>query len=127
MSMRKQYNFWPGKNGLDAWDVDRLIELSSGFPISEVSIDEIREIDSAYWSTGSSSKPTVRNFVEHFKLMVDADLDFPIVLNVDGRVMDGMHRFAKALIEGRKTIRTVRFDYQPEPDFVNCDPEQLPY
>jgi len=127
MPMRKQYNFWPGKNGLDAWDVDRLIKLSSSFPISEVSIDEIKEIDSAYWSTGNSSKPTVRDFVEHFKLMVEADLDFPIILNVDGRVMDGMHRIAKALIEGRKTIRAVRFDYQPKPDFINCHPEELPY
>ena len=23
--MRKQYHFWAGKDGLDAWDVDRLI------------------------------------------------------------------------------------------------------
>lgn len=28
--MRKQYHFWPGEKGLDAWDVDRLIALSSG-------------------------------------------------------------------------------------------------
>ncbi len=27
-SVRKQYHFWPGAEGLDAWDVDRLVELS---------------------------------------------------------------------------------------------------
>ena len=31
--MRKQYNFWPGPVGLDAWDVDRLIELSRDLPV----------------------------------------------------------------------------------------------
>jgi hypothetical protein len=25
--VRKQYHFWPGEHGVDAWDVDRLIEL----------------------------------------------------------------------------------------------------
>jgi len=25
--MRKQYHFWPGEGGMDAWDVDHLIEL----------------------------------------------------------------------------------------------------
>lgn len=125
--MRKQYNFWPGENGLDAWDVDRLIRLSAGFPITEVLIEEIREIDTSYWGTGNSSKLTVRDFADHFKLMIEADLDYPVILNVDGRVMDGMHRIAKALAEGHKTIRAVRFDYQPEPDFLDCDPERLPY
>lgn len=52
--MRKQYNFWPSKIGLDAWDVDRLIELSKDFPITEILIDEIKEIDTVYWSTGSA-------------------------------------------------------------------------
>jgi hypothetical protein len=30
--MRKHYHFQPGAAGLDAWDIDRLIELSRGLP-----------------------------------------------------------------------------------------------
>jgi len=26
--VRKQYSFWAGEDGLDAWDVDKLIELA---------------------------------------------------------------------------------------------------
>ncbi len=125
--MRKQYNFRPGVEGLDAWDVDRLIVLSSSFPVAEIAISEIKEIDLPYWSIGSDDAPTVRDFAEHFSLMMEADLSYPIILNIDGRVMDGMHRVAKALSEGRTTIRAVRFEYQPQPDFENCDPDALPY
>lgn len=125
--MRKQYNFWPGTHGLDAWDVDRLIELSAEFPIVDFPIEEIKEIESSYWNRGNDSKLTVRDIVDHFKLMIEADLEYPIILNVDGRVMDGMHRIAKALAAGHKTIKAVRFDYQPEPDFTDCVPDQLPY
>jgi hypothetical protein len=48
--MRKQYHFWPGQNGLDAWDVDRLVELSRDFPLREVPIETIWELDTPYWS-----------------------------------------------------------------------------
>jgi hypothetical protein len=47
--MRKQYHFWPTDNGFDAWDIDRLIELSRGLPIETVEMDSIAEIDSLYW------------------------------------------------------------------------------
>jgi hypothetical protein len=44
-----------------------------------------------------------------------------------GRVMDGMHRIARALLEGEPTIRAVRFDVHPEPDLRDCLPGDLPY
>jgi hypothetical protein len=41
--------------------------------------------------------------------------------------MDGMHRIARALLEGRTTIPAVRFSTDPEPDYRNCRPADLPY
>jgi len=64
---------------------------------------------------------------EHARLIATADLAYPIILAVDGRVMDGMHRVARALLEGRPTIAAVRFAGPIEPDFRNCRPEDLPY
>ena len=125
--MRKQYHFWPGERGLDAWDVDRLIELSSALPVREVALDSIDEIDSVYWFDDQIDRPTVRRVVEHLRLIEDVDLSHPIILGVDGRVMDGMHRIAKALLEGRSTISAVRFATHPDPDYRNCRPEDLPY
>jgi hypothetical protein len=41
--------------------------------------------------------------------------------------MDGMHRVARALVEGRKTITAVRLLKVPDPDYRDCRPDELPY
>jgi hypothetical protein len=104
-----------------------LIELSRDLPVIEVPLDSVGEVDSNYWFGGGFGDPTVRKVVEHMQLVQDVDPTFPIILGVDSRVMDGMHRIARALLEGKPTIRAVRFDMHPEPDFRDCSPEELPY
>ena len=96
--VRKQYNFWPGEQGLDAWDVDRLIQLSETLPVRDVAIEAIAEIDSDYWFSYGPIVPTVRRVVEHMRLTNEADLSFPIILAASGRVMDGMHRVADSRV-----------------------------
>jgi hypothetical protein len=125
--VRKQYHFWPGEHGFDAWDVDRLIELSKPLPVKEVELATIDEIDSVYWFDDRSQRPTVRRVVDHARLIEAVDLSYPIILGFDGRVMDGMHRIAKALLLGRETISAVQFEAHVEPDYRNCRPEDLPY
>jgi hypothetical protein len=125
--VRKQYHFWPAERGCDAWDVDRLIELSRDLAVERVRLDSIREIDSVYWFDGSEEVPTVRKVVEHATRMTEVDMSLPIILRHDGRVMDGMHRIARALLEGRSEIKAVRFRSPPDPDYRNCLPHELPY
>ena len=125
--MRKQYHFRRTDHGLLAWDVDRLVELSAGFTPIEVPLSEIRELDETFWFDHEDLEPTCRRVALHARLMNETDLSHPIVLSQGGRVMDGMHRVCKALIEGRETIRAVRFDVDPEPDYVDVDPDELPY
>ena len=124
--MRKQYHFWPGEHGLDAWDVDRLIDLSAGLPVEDLSIDTIHEVDTVYWFD-DSHRPTVRAVIEHARLIADVDVSFPVIVGPDGRVMDGMHRIARAILEGRETIRAVRFASVPSPDHRNVEPADLEY
>lgn len=124
--MRKQYHFWPGASGLDAWAVDRLVELSRDFPIADVDISTIGDVDAVYWFDETET-PTVRWVVEHIRLIEEVDVEYPIILGPDGQVMDGMHRIARALLEGRATIRAVRFEHLPEPDHRDCRPSELPY
>ena len=124
--MRKQYHFWPGAHGLDAWDVDRLIALAEGLPAEPVDVADIAEIDSEYWFD-EWQRPTVRSIVEHVRLIAEADLSYPVILGPDGRVMDGMHRIARALVEQREVVDAVRLPELPPPDFVDCRPDELPY
>ena len=124
--MRKQYHFWPGKRGLDAWDVDRLVRLAVDLPVERVALADIREIDSVYWFD-DWHRPTVRNVVQHWRLMQQTGTAYPVILGPDGRVMDGMHRIARALVEQREAIDAVRFAVLPPPDHVDCRPQDLPY
>lgn len=125
--MRKQYHFRPSAKGLLAWDVERLVDLSKNLARRRVRIEDIDEIDEVYWFDDDEQTPTSRRVIEHARLIHEADLSYPIILSADGRVMDGMHRVGKALLEGRSEIEAVKFDEDPEPDFVGRRPSTLPY
>jgi hypothetical protein len=124
--VRKQYHFRRGRSGLDAWDVDRLVALVADQPVEEVPLAEIRELDESYWFDHGYS-PTVRSVVDHARLIAEVDVRCPIVIDPDGRVMDGMHRVARALLDGRETLAARRLAILPEPDFTDCVPDDLPY
>ena len=90
-------------------------------------LDSIRELDETFWFGDKSDKPTCRAIVEHLRLIEEVDLIYPIILSSDGRVMDGMHRVAKALLEGKEKIEAVQFSKDPEPDYENVQQDDLPY
>lgn len=123
--MRKQYFFRPSSRGLLAWDVDRLVALTRGFPRVRVALADIRELDEPLF--GPEEPATWRGLLMHVRLMDAADLQYPIILAADGRVMDGMHRVASAVRAGQESIEAVRFATDPEPDHVGREPAELPY
>ena len=125
--MRKQYHFWPSHGGLMAWEVERLIDLSKDLRRTRVRLSSIREMDEVYWFDDETELPTCRKVLLHMRLINEADLSDPIILGADGRVMDGMHRVAKALLQGREEIEAVQFERDPEPDYVGRRPSELPY
>jgi hypothetical protein len=101
--------------------------LSADLPLRAVPLESIKDLDTEYWFDGSWEVPTVRKVVDHLRLIQEVDPSYPIILGADGRVMDGMHRVARALLEAHTSIRAVRFAVDPEPDYRNCRPEDLPY
>ncbi|HMB91075.1 MAG TPA: hypothetical protein VKP65_09535 [Rhodothermales bacterium] len=124
--MRKQYHVRPSEHGRLIWDVDRLVALTANFPRRQVPMHAIRELDEAYWF-GNGTCPTCRAVADHAWLIQETDLCHPIILSADGRVMDGMHRVARAYLEGHTTIEAVQFEVDPEPDYIDVDLDDLPY
>ena len=100
----------------------RLWRLAAGLPVTEVAIDDIPEFDEDCWF-GDRNTPTCKAVADHARRIMTADLSHPVILNADGRLMDGGHRIARAWIEGRKTVQAVRFPVTPEPDEIR--PEVL--
>jgi len=127
LQLRKQYHFRPSPKGYYAWDVDRLVELTKNFDRQWVKIESIQEIDQEFWFGDKHDKPTCRAIVGHMRLIQETDFNYPIILSSDGRLMDGMHRVAKALLEGKKTIETIQFSQDPIPDYKDVLPDDLPY
>ena len=123
--MRKQYFFRASPRGLLAWDVDRLVHLTRALPVRAVPLEEIPTLDEPVF--GDDEPATWRALVAHVQLLQAADLAYPIILAADGVVMDGRHRAARALLEGRRSVDAVQFREDPPPDYVGRGPEELPY
>jgi hypothetical protein len=125
--MRAQYHFRSSERGLLAWDVRKLILLTGGLRPVSVPLSEIRELDQAFWFEHGGESPTCRSIAVHAKLIGEADLSYPIILDPDGRVMDGIHRVCKALMGGAESIAAYQLAELPEPHSVGVSAEELPY
>jgi hypothetical protein len=125
--MRKQYHLRQSPCGLLAWDVDRLIALTADLIPQMKPLAAIRELDEPFWFGGGSEAATCRAVADHARLIAETDLSYPIILGADGRVMDGMHRVARAYLEGRDVIMAVQLTVDPAPDFIGVDEAALPY
>lgn len=126
MELHQQYHFRKSDKGLLAWDVLKLIELTKDFEVTEVPLTEIRELKETYWFS-LGAPPITENIAQHAKQIYEADLSYPIILCPEGRVMDGMHRICKALIEEHEFILAVKLTELDEPDHIGKQPNELPY
>jgi hypothetical protein len=102
--------------GERAWYVETVWAAARDRPVEPVALDTVRELDEDCWFRGG--RATVRDVVEHARMINAADLDIPIILAADGQVLDGMHRVAKAALDGRPTVPGQRLLVDPEPDWL---------
>jgi GNAT superfamily N-acetyltransferase len=125
--VRTQYHFHTNTDGRrDAWEVTRLIEQSRSLRVTQRETSSFGEVDQVYWFD-DYYRPTVRQVIEHAGLIRDVETHYPVITAADGRVMDGMHRVARAIMDGRTSVDVVRFETDPEPTYLDCRPDTLPY
>lgn len=98
-------------DGESAWLVETLWEAAKKLPIYEVPVIAM-QTDFAIWDD-----MTFMEFLSHVKLVNEADMDYPIILTPGGNIADGRHRFGKAIVEGRTTVKVQRLAFMPDPDF----------
>ena len=102
--------------GRGFWLTERLWKAAVGLPVFRVTIAEIPEFDRDCWFDGRP--PNLREVAMHARRIMAADLAYPIIFSAGGGWLDGGHRISKAWIEGRTEIDAVRFEVDPEPDWV---------
>ncbi len=97
--------------GKHKWNVSRLLQLTKDFPVMNIPLEHLN----IYYTYKNLS---LREMVMHMRAVLDSDLNYPIILDEDGEVMDGRHRIMHALLKGKKKIKAVRFEKNPEPDEI---------
>lgn len=85
-----------------------------------MAIDSIAEFDLNCWFR-AETPPTCRRVAEHARRIFEANLEHPVILASDGRLMDGGHRIAKAWMTGLTEVLAVRFETAPPPDVVRMN------
>ena len=99
-------------DGKGRYVVGNLISRAKELPIKEMPMEHL-----GLYGICIDAGDSMMGFVRHMKGVMDADLQYPIILDEDGYIMDGRHRVAKALLEGKETIKYVRFEETPDPDY----------
>ena len=109
----------PVPGGRAFWWTESLWAAAADLPVVELPIAQICEFDEDCWFDGRA--PTCREVAEHARRIDQADLAHPVIISSDGHLMDGGHRIAKAWLDGRRVVDAVRFDVDPEPDWVEVE------
>ncbi len=126
--MRQQYHSRKVGEDIHIWNVNELVKKAEKLSIIEVPLSDIKELDEAFWYVeNDENTPTCRSVANHAKLIEETNLKYPVLMCAEGRMVDGMHRVCKAYIQGMKTIKAVKFDPMPEPDYKNVNLKHLPY
>jgi hypothetical protein len=102
-------------DGKKRWFVTRLIAAAKHLEVQEMPLSGLNTFSLCPCPT------TMADFVDDVKKVIDADFSYPIILDDEGYVMDGRHRIAKALLDDEKTIKFVRFEVTPSPDYYADD------
>lgn len=106
-----------------SWQVTDLWELASELPVREMKPVDLPEFDklmdnqagNVWWSRARGVRGvfSMWDFRIHCERVLKTDLNYPIILNPHGGLMDGVHRVMKALILGEK-VKVVQFVEWPK-------------
>ena len=98
-----------GDNG-DTWNMAAVVNYAKNLEVFDIPLKHLCidcKIDNS----------TIKDFVSHMQMVTDANLEQPIILDDNGRIFDGRHRVAKAILDGKDSIKAVRFIKDPPVTF----------
>lgn len=97
------------------WDLNKIWELSKDFEVKEIKVNELwdERYSKVFCWLDKDEELTNLFFLHHLKRVLNADLDYPIILSEERYILDGVHRLMKAKHLGIKTIKYVQFKKDP--------------
>ena len=94
------------------WRAKTLIKASKELPVFQLGISR-KNLDTILrWKLVN-----LRDYLNHYQRVMDANLSNPLILRSDGYIMNGWHRVIKALYENKRFLPAKIFKETPPPDF----------
>lgn len=108
-------------DGRSVWNVAELWKAVEGMPVHHMPVELfVGQLQGTCWTQGDEHV-TPNWVLRHTRRIIGADLGFPIIIDSEGIILDGIHRLCKAVIEGRATIAVQRLVPLPKPSLTVVD------
>ena len=101
------------REGDQVWIVTNLIARAKELAPFDLPLAAIYSGSEVWTPVGSAY-----GIAHHVRRALDANTEYPIILCQQGFIMDGWHRVLRALIDGKTTIKAVRFAETPLHDYL---------
>lgn len=95
------------------WTVTNLIARAKDLEPFDLPLAAIYSGTEVWTPVGSAY-----GIAHHVRRALDVNTEYPIILCQQGFIMDGWHRVLRALIDGKTTIKAVRFVETPPYDYL---------
>ena len=102
-------------SGGKVWTVTNLVARAKDIETFDLPLAAIYAGVDVWTPTGSAY-----GMAFHMRRALDVDTSYPIILCEEGFIMDGWHRVLRALIDGKATIKAVRFPKTPPHDYLQA-------
>lgn len=100
------------QDGENVWVVTNLIAKAKDLVPFDLPLSAIYSGSQIWTPVGSAY-----GVAHHVRRALDVDTSYPVILCQEGFIMDGWHRVLRALIDNVPTIKAVRFEQTPAPDY----------
>lgn len=97
------------------WTVTNLIARAKDLEPFDLPLAAIYSGSEVWTPVGSAY-----GIAHHVRRALDVNTECPIILCQQGFIMDGWHRVLRALIDGKTTIKAVRFVETPPYDYLKA-------
>lgn len=100
--------------GINSWSASTLITYckEKNYPIFKLPVAGINLSEQTMpWTIYNIS-----SFVYHMKRVNKVNMKYPIILDSEGGIVDGWHRVARAIIDGKTEIDAIRIEEMPLAD-----------
>ena len=100
------------------WKATTLWKLSENLPTEHIPLTDFDWANDNFQCRSLSDPPLWRDIGDHAKRILKADLQYPIIINENGDIIDGMHRVLKSYMFDLPTVKAVRLQKMPSPDQI---------